>query len=398
LRADAGRPTALPLLLVVAFLGSVSSGVFWAGIFFITAGRYHFSAPRNLVLAAAMGGIYALGARLAGPLVRALERRLSPRAVLAATLLVWGAAALLPVVFAQEVALWAAGLVGPAAAAVTWPIVESYLGAGRHGAAMRSAIGWFNVTWTPAMAVPLLVMPLLARRDPLATLALAAGVNAAAALVLVWLPARPEPHARDAGGSAVGRDYPALLRAASWLLPLSYLLSATLAPVLPHRLAAVGLAANESAVAASWMIARFVVLVLMWRVGFWHGRWSTLVAAAFALTAGMALVLLGPRLPVVVLGLVLFGAGMGLTYYAALYYSLAVGQAAVDAGGGFEALIGVGYCAGPLLGLAGHGLASGAGAEAATVGLAGVVVLLACAAALQPYRQRARLQPRNTGP
>jgi hypothetical protein len=30
---------------------------------------------------------------------------------------------------------------------------------------------------------------------------------------------------------------------------------------------------------------------------------------------------------------------------------MAVGHAAVDAGGGFEALIGVGYCLGPLLGL-----------------------------------------------
>ena len=43
---------------------------------------------------------------------------------------------------------------------------------------------------------------------------------------------------------------------------------------------------------------------------------------------------------------------MGLTYYAALYYSLAVGHAAVDAGGTFEALIGFGYFGGPLLGLA----------------------------------------------
>ena len=51
-------------------------------------------------------------------------------------------------------------------------------------------------------------------------------------------------------------------------------------------------------------------------------------------------------------GLVVFGVGMGLTYYAALYYSLAVGHAEVDAGGTFEALIGVGYFVGPLLGIA----------------------------------------------
>jgi hypothetical protein len=374
----------------VAFLGSVSSGVFWAGIFFITASRYQFSAVRNLALATAMGAVYAIGARLAGRLVRALERRLTPRAVLAATLLGWGLAALAPVLWPREASLWVAALVGPAAGAITWPIVESYLGAGRHGADMRSAIGWFNVTWTPAMAVPLLVMPLL-DRQPLATLALSAAVNVVAALALAGVPARPGAHRTEAAAAAVGREYPALREAASWLLPLSYLLSATLAPVLPHRLAAVGVrSGTESAVAALWMLARFATLVAMWRVGFWHGRWGTLVAAAVALAGGTALVLLGPGLPVVALGLLAFGAGMGLTYYAALYYALAVGHAEVEAGGSFEALIGVGYCLGPLLGLAGHLANDGAGAEAATVGLAVPVLVLACVAAVRPYRQARR--------
>jgi tetratricopeptide (TPR) repeat protein len=45
-------------------------------------------------------------------------------------------------------------------------------------------------------------------------------------------------------------------------------------------------------VAALWMLARFVVLVAMWRTGFWHGRWATLAAGAVALAAG-----LGARLP-----------------------------------------------------------------------------------------------------
>jgi hypothetical protein len=377
------------LLLVVAFLGSVSSGVFWAGIFFITAARYHFSPVRNLVLGAVMGAVYAGAARLAGPMVRALERRLTPRAVLAGTLSGWGLAALVPVVWHDEASLWIAALVGPAGGAVTWPIVESYLAAGRHGAAMRSALGWFNVTWTPATAVPLLVMPALARRDPLGALILSAVVNVLAAVVLVGLPARPAAH-EPATAAAADGQYRALRDSASWLLPLSYLLSATLSPVLPHRLAAVGLAAGQETVAALWMIARFSILVAMWRLAFWHGRWGTLVAAAAALSGGTALVLLGDRPSVVALGLVTFGTGMGLTYYAALYYTMVVGQAAVDAGGGFEALIGVGYCVGPLRGLAGHTLAQGPRAEAITVALAGLMVLVVCAAAARPYRRARR--------
>jgi hypothetical protein len=381
------RPARLGLLLVITFLGSVSSGVFWSGIFFVTATAYHFSPSRNLVLGALTGVVYALAARLTGPLLRAVERRFSPRTALVGTLVGWALAGLLPLAGGgAEALIWVAALVGGgAASAVTWPIVESYLGAGRHGAEMRAGIGWFNVSWTSATAVPLLVMPLVSGRGPLATLALSALASGVAALAALALPTRPAGHPPELAATAVGAEYPALLRAASWLLPLSYTVAATLSPVLPHRLAAVGLRANESVVAALWMVARFTTLALMWRVGFWHGRWGTLAAAAGALVVGMALVLVGPGLPFVAAGLALFGAGMGLTYYAALYYALTVGHAAVDAGGGFEALVGVGYAVGPLLGLTGHAMAQARQADAVTMVLAAAVVLAASAGALRPY-------------
>ena len=105
----------------------------------------------------------------------------------------------------------------------------------------------------------------------------------------------------------------------------------------------------------------------------------------------------------VVLGLVLFGAGTGLTYYAALYYSLAVGHAAVDAGGNFEALIGLGYCAGPVLGLAGQGVGplvqpwlggdAAAAARAATVALTWAAAVFFVVHAVRPYRRVRRENP-----
>ena len=55
------------------------------------------------------------------------------------------------------------------------------------------------------------------------------------------------------------------------------------------------------------------------------------------------------------------------------YYSLTVGHAAVDAGGTFEALIGFGYFAGPLLGLTARGVATPGHAPAVTVALAWLV-------------------------
>jgi hypothetical protein len=251
---------------------------------------------------------------------------------------------------------------------------------------MRSALGWFNVTWTPATAVPLLLMPLLARVNVMWTVSLTGVVNAGAAIAAIALPRRPGVHEREAAEAAVGREYPWLVQSASWLLPLGYVMSSTLAPVLPHRLEEVGAGSvPPSVVASTWMITRFFTLALMWRVGFWHGRWGTLVAAAGALGGGLAIALLGTKLGAVVFGLALFGAGMGLIYYAAIYYSMAIGHAAVDASGTFEALIGVGYCLGPLLGLAGHAAVEPVRAPSATMILTALVCALVVTPAVRPY-------------
>jgi hypothetical protein len=206
----------------------------------------------------------------------------------------------------------------------------------------------------------------------------------AAAFALRLLPLRPAlPHPEHAE-AAVGREYPALLVASRWLLPLSYLLLSVLSPILPHRLAHLGLTVDAALVAATWMVARFATLGAMTLLPFWHGRWSTLVAAGAALMAGVALTLLGGSLALVVLGLALFGAGLGVTYFCSIYYSLAVGHAAVEAGGGFEALIGVGYMLGPVVGLCGRALPGGSEGTG-TVSLAWAIALAGAALAARPY-------------
>lgn len=165
------------------------------------------------------------------------------------------------------------------------------------------------------------------------------------------MPAHPARHEPKAAGAAIGPTYRKLLAAATWMLPVSYVVSATLAPILPHRLAAVGLGADASLIAALWMATRFLTLLVMWRSHFWHGRWGSLIAGGASLLTGLVLVLAAGSLAPLVAGLLLYGAGMGMIYYSSLYYVMAVGHAAVDAGGTFEALIGLGYCVGPLLGL-----------------------------------------------
>ncbi len=164
--------------------------------------------------------------------------------------------------------------------------------------------------------------------------------------------------------------------------------------MLPQRLAAVGVGGGKSFLAAGWMAMRFVVLLVMWRSRFWHGRWGTLLAAGAALAAGLALVLVGGSAPALIAGLLVYGGGMGLTYHASLYYAMAVGRGAVDASGAFEALIGVGYCLGPLLGIAGYAVAGPARAGTATVVLTWALAAVVARGALRPYLQARRARRR----
>jgi len=393
------RPSPLAAVLVVTFTGSLSGGVFWAAIFFVTAGHYGFSPARNLVLATVMGAIYAAMAAATGRLVRRVSAS-SPRAVLMAGLASWTIAALAPLAQRHsEAVIWGAAALGAAASAVVWPIVESYLSAGRHGARMRAAIGWFNVTWTPATALALLLLPIVNRAGTLAALALSAAGSAAALLATLALPVRPGTHEPEVAQASVGPEYKFLVRAASWLLPMSYILCSAVSPLLPHRLAAVSGGTAGGGIAALWMVARFATLLTMWRTGFWHGRWGTLALAVSALAAGLAAILLAPSLLGLAAGLVVFGVGMGLTYYASLYYSLAVGHAAVDAGGTFEMLIGFGYFAGPLLGLAARAIAPAERAATSTVALSWLVAAGCSAGAARRYlaARHARRSPRESG-
>ena len=384
------------MLVAIAFLASVSNGAFFAGVFFVSAGGYHFSPERNLVLGLAVGLVTVSGSRSAAAIARRVG---SPRLMLRAALGAWSLAALVPMLpmlpvlrvlpmlrAERELLLWVGALAGVACSAMVWPVVESYLTAGRHGRDMRRALGSFNMAWSLATAVPLVLMPILARWDARLSLAMGAAFNGAALLVAGRLPARPGTHHAAEAEAALGPEYPALKRSASWLLPASYVISSTLSPVLPHRIAEVtGDPASAGPLAGSWMLARFAALFLLWRFGRWHGRWTTLAAAASALLVGLALVLLGSTPAVLVAGLVIFGLGMGATYAAAVYYSMAVGHAAVEAGGNFEALIGLGYCGGPLLGLLGHVWSGEARAGTTTVILMWVAAALVTPGALGPY-------------
>jgi MFS family permease len=200
--------------------------------------------------------------------------------------------------------------------------------------------------------------------EPLLALA-ALGLTHVVTLPLVLLlPRSPAPHAADGHAQPEPDDVDE--RTARRMLVLfrtglasSYVLMASIAPLLPHVLGALGLtAAAKTPMAAIWMTARVGMFLVMERWHGWHGRYRTAVWAGALMCAGAALTLTSPLFGedtgrvIIAAGLVALGSGVGAVYAAAIYYAMHAGPAAVDSGGKHEAMIGVGYTVGPFVALA----------------------------------------------
>ena len=337
----------------LTFLCSLGTGILWNALYFIAESEYGFTERDSLLLAFVNGILYTAVAVNAGRVVGFLERRTTPRAALGIVLLVQ--AALAPLVLIPNLALlWCAAVAMTALGALQWPIVQHYLASGRHGHEMRNAIGWWNASWMAATAIG------LAMAGPLESLGLMRWAipsllvtNLGAIAFLTAFPAHPPRHDPDANAAHVPPNYRALLGAARVLHPMGYLVIGALSPILPYLFNALGTnEASHAPIGATWHVARFVAVLILWRTAFWHGRAATLVAAGLLLSLGFALAVGSPNEPLLIVGLAALGLGQGTIYYSAIYYGLAVGGAKIEAGGIHEALVGAGYFLGPALGLA----------------------------------------------
>lgn len=81
-------------------------------------------------------------------------------------------------------------------------------------------------------------------------------------------------------------------------------------------------------------------------------------ALGFGETENLLLALSGGRGGLIAVGLFVFGAWHGVSYYASLYYAMVTGSAAVKSAGMHEGLVGAGFVLGPAAALAGRGLGS----------------------------------------
>jgi MFS family permease len=377
----AAEPAPLPALMVLSFLCSLGTGSLWTGLPFVAEHDFHFTKSENMWLAVAESAVYAVVALLSGGVLKRIGAVAAPRTVLGGILLFTLAMCLLTLT-GSVAALIATALGVSAASAMMWPIVESYLSSGRHGHQLRSAVGVFNIVWTTATAAGLVLMGPVFATDYSRIAIVAIGPVCALAIVcLPWFPASPPPHLEHGLPPAVPPVYRPLRAASRALLPTSYLLIGTIGPMLPYITSGIGIApAWQTPVSSTWHAVRVLAMLAMWRLAFWHGKWSTLAAGAALMAGGFLLAMSAASVQTLMLALAAFGAGHAVLYYASLYYAMSVGHAEVDAGGQFEALIGVGYISGPIASLVGMSLAGETGAR-------GLVFLLAAGASMLAARE-----------
>ena len=372
--------TRLSASLGLTAFASAGTSVIWNGLPFIAKQQYDFSEAKNLALYLFIGLVYISGALSAGKLTKAIERYCSPRTLLAVLLLTQTIVCMTPIISVGQWTIWLAGGVLGVCSAWMWPIVESFLVAGRHGREMRRIIGWWNMVWMISVAGTMFAMAPLMEGNASMVIVGLGGMFGLATFVLIVFPKSPAIHDIETSSRAVPQSYNKLLSGARVLLPMSYVINGTLAPLLPFVLTNLAIETFwQTPAVATWMIARVGMTAIMWRYEGWHGKWSILWMAIIAMAVGFVCIFTASGLPVLFAGLIIFGGGMGVTYYAGLYYAMAVGRARFDAGGTHEALIGTGYAVGPLAGLIAISFSSSHSSETPTPLISTVSCLLIAA-------------------
>lgn len=365
--ARTGPPAPLGAVLPFTFLNSLGTGAVQTGVFFILQSAFGYGRLENYAFGLLLYGSYVAGALAAGPALRRLARAheaISTRAVLIAVLAGQAVCSLIPRGVAlivgeplpPEWTLWVVAVGFGVLTGVMWPIVESYLSGARTGRALSSATGLFNVVWSGSVLAAFWLMAPLLESRPLDVI-LALGMVQITSVVFI-LPLRREPgrHLPHEHEPHPG-SWVHLLSIFRVLLPLSYVVSGTLSPLLPTSLEQMGIRELwRPPIASAWLVSRVVVFFVFERWPGWHGRtWMPLVAGVLLL-GGFAGAIVAPRFGeystiVMIATLTVFGAGHAMIYLGALYYAMEVGRAEVDAGGVHEALIGLGYALGPVIGL-----------------------------------------------
>lgn len=373
-------------LLIAVFLLSMATASAEHAVFFFTKEALGFGVMLNLLLALVFGVTYLAGAHRSHALAEWMVRRLpgvgNERFVLLLLLGVQVVIGGLLTLSPTSAVFWATWPVLGAVSGIQWPIFESYVVAGRTPRAASVAISRFNVTWATSAVLAVGVSGLLIAWWEPALFALCGLLNLAGIVILLAAFPKRAEHLHDDHPERIPPDiirgYRPLIASSRWSMLSSYTLMFVLGPYLPEVFDQLGYGVVAATLLAGVLYAmRVVSFAWLGLWSGWHGRKLPLAIGAVALPAGTLLILLPETLWPVLIGEVVFGVTSGVIYTASLYYGMIEKNASVEAGGDHEAVIGAGFCLGPVLGMAGHKLSAALGSSIAgmTLGLSPVIVV-----------------------
>jgi MFS family permease len=342
-------------LFVFTFLESIAATLIQRGLYFYTHEHLGFTQTQNLWVAFGFGVAYIGGAFVS----HAASKRWGERTLLlgcvGGLLVLHTLMAVSPAAFVLVSAVLGTAVVQ----GLKWPVVESYVSAGRPPKQLLPILGRYNVTWASAGFVAIGITGfIVGAGTPSLFFWFPALLNLLGIAIALRLPKAPlhlEHGHPERPAEHELHSMRALLGSARWSMTASYALLYVLAPLMPSLLEHLGLSVKQATPVASLLDAvRVISFAACGALSGWHGRRLPMWLTMAALPTGFSMILLGSSLHVVILGELIFGFAAGFAYTAALYYALVSENASVDAGGAHESLIGIGIGLGPLSGLAGQ--------------------------------------------
>jgi hypothetical protein len=375
----------LGLVIFLSCIDSFTAVLISRGLYFYAEHLLGFTGRDNLQIALMMGAVYVVAALTS----ERLSKRLGERRQLVAIACVQLSCFTTMLCFPRPWALVSAALINNVMLGLKWPVVQSYLAAGRTPSEQASAIGRFNLSWAAVVPLSLLSAgPFVEFWPPgLYVTSLALGLLSLGCLA--WFPCVPEHLPHDHPGrmpESSRRRLAALLACSRWTMLTSYAMIFMLNPLYPTLFREMGLSpAWAAGLAAGVDLVRFVTFAVLQHDDWWHDRAWPLLASLLLMPVGFGMVRLGDHLAWVVVGEVIIGAASGVSYFASLYYAMVVSNASVDAAGRHEAMIGSGVLFGPAGGLAANLVAQATGSVAigAAAGV-GPLVLAGVTLAVRP--------------
>ena len=342
-------------LMLITFVESLALAMVGIGVYFYTHKILQFTDGQNLALATGAGVSYVLGALVSHKFSSAVgEKR-------ALALSLWGQVLSHAMMLAFPASPWAlvVGMVSYSfCGGLKWPLIESYVSAGRTPQQTARAIGYFNLAWS--VTTPLGIMaagPIIGSSAPqflFAAALLADLCSLAATVPLLRAPEHlPANHPQRLPDHQATR-WVAMLQSSRWSMGVTYAVLQMINAILPSLFDRMGIAvAVATALAGLIHWSRFISFLVMRYSTRWHGRAGLNVMMIIGMPLGFALIVAEQSLTTVLIGELVLGAVSGMAYYAALYYAMVIKNASVDAGGGHETAIGLGLAGGPAVGLIG---------------------------------------------